>query len=258
MIFNINKNIEIIFFLEKENYNLRKFLEKKEINKIFIDNENTIDEIIEKILEKNNFNLEIEKLKKILEEKNENKINIENNYKKNNVIAITGNYGSGKSLITAMFGKLSKINNIKTIIIDFDIINNSINTLFRINRQNLYENYITHINNYLDIFCGLDLLFSEENKINFEKVENMINELKEKYDLVLIDTSSETNLKYIKIILANVDKIIFLIEPNLLEIKKAEQLIEIYVEDWEIPKEKIDILLNKIPIFFGDTSHSSR
>ena len=51
-----------------------------------------------------------------------------------------------------------------------------------------------------------------------------------------------------KIVLANVDKIIFLLEPNLLEIKKAENLLEIYIEDWEVNPRKIDILLNKVNI----------
>ena len=64
--------------------------------------------------------------------------------------------------------------------------------------------------------------------------------------LILIDTSSETVLKFIKIVLANVDKIIFLVEPNLLEIKKAENLLEIYIEDWEVYPNKIEILFNKV------------
>jgi Flp pilus assembly CpaE family ATPase len=64
----------------------------------------------------------------------------------------------------------------------------------------------------------------------------------------LVDTSSETTLKYIKTVLLNVDKIIFLIEPSLLEIKKAENLLEIYIEDWEIPVNKFKIILNKVNI----------
>ena len=81
--------------------------------------------------------------------------------------------------------------------------------------------------------------------IFYEKVENLISELRESYDLILIDTSSETVLKFIKVVLANVDKVIFLVEPNLLEIRKAENLLEIYVEDWEVHPKKIEILFNK-------------
>ena len=98
------------------------------------------------------------------------------------------------------------------------------------------------------MFCGIDALFTEENKISFEKVEKLISDLKDVYDLILIDTSSETTLKFMKVVLANVDKIVFLLEPNLLEIKKAENLLEIYIEDWEINPKKIEILLNKVNV----------
>ena len=225
-ILEINSTLEIVFIMENENYRLRSFLEKKNISK--------------------SFNIEVEKLKDL--------INLENNkksFKESKVVAISGNYGSGKSILTSLLGQAAKKTKIKTIIIDFDIINNSINTIFRVKKYNSYENnnissLITKIGNYLDIFCGIDTLFTEENKISFEKVENLISELKDIYDLILIDTSSETVLKFIKVVLANVDKVIFLVEPNLLQIKKAESLLEIYIEDWEIYPKKIEILFNKV------------
>jgi CO dehydrogenase nickel-insertion accessory protein CooC1 len=255
--------------MEKENNNLRKFLENIGIFKIFVDNVNTISEIIKSIEYENieinenaNLSLEIEKLKQIIKEnaypKQENETNKEikvdasKNFK-NKVIAIAGNYGSGKSLVTTILGKTFKKYNISTIIVDFDIINSSINMLFRVPKYNNDYNVITNpeqcirkISNKLDVFCGIDLLFNEENKIDYEKVKNLFEFLKIKYDLILIDTSSETTLKYIKTVLLNVDKIIFLLEPSILEIKKAENLLEIYIEDWGIPINKFKILLNKV------------
>ena len=247
-ILEINSTLEIVFIMENENYRLRSFLEKKKISKIFTDGEYELTEIVKRILRDDNksFNIEVEKLKDL--------INLENNkksFKESKVVAISGNYGSGKSILTSLLGQAAKKTKIKTIIIDFDIINNSINTIFRVKKYNSYENnnissLITKIGNYLDIFCGIDTLFTEENKISFEKVENLISELKDIYDLILIDTSSETVLKFIKVVLANVDKVIFLVEPNLLQIKKAESLLEIYIEDWEIYPKKIEILFNKV------------
>lgn len=248
-ILEINKEIEIIVFMENEDWKLKSFLEKKGIYKIFIDGQYGINEIINKILssEGKSYNIEIEKLKEMINS-NKNK----NVFKTTKVIAISGNYGSGKSIITSLFGEAGKKLKMKTIIIDFDIINNSINTIFRIKKPNGFENndkienFITHISNNLDVFCGINSLFTENNKISYEKVENLISDLKNMYDLILIDTSSETILKFIKIVLANVDKIVFLVEPNLLEIKKAENLLEIYVEDWEVHPKKIEILFNKV------------
>ena len=37
----------------------------------------------------------------------------------------------------------------------------------------------------------------------------------------------------------------FLIEANLLEIKKAKKLLDIYEKEWKISKEKIKIIINK-------------
>lgn len=249
-IFEINQKLEIIFIMEDENMYLKRFLEKNGIYKIYINEEYETYDIANDILNQNpsqKLNLEIEELKKIV--KNEKRKNL---FKKSKVIAISGNYGSGKSLITALLGKSAKKSGIKTIIIDFDIINNSINTIFRIKKYKEYQKegdincFITHISTNLDVFCGIDAFFTEENKISFEKVENMLSNLRERYDLILIDTSSETNLKFTKIIFMNVDKIIFLIEPNLLEIKKVENLLDIYIEDWEVNHKKIDILFNKV------------
>ena len=250
-IFDINKNIEISIFLESEDLRLRNFLEKRRIKKIFIDRESGLDEIIKKILKEpdyDEFNMEDDKLNNIINGRNDKKT-----YKNCKVVAISGNYGSGKSILTSLFGQAGRKSKLKTIIVDFDIINNSINTIFRVKKYNSYsekslsiENYITHISNNLDILCGIDSLFSEKNRISYEKVENLISELKDNYDLILIDTSSETAMKFVKIVLANVDKIIFLVEPNLLQIKKAESLLEIYIEDWEVYPKKIEILFNKV------------
>ena len=251
-IFEINKELEIIFIMENENNNLRRFLEKSGIDKILIEDDFETQEIVNQILEKkidSTVNFEIEELKKIVS-KDQKKIFA----KDSKVIAISGNYGSGKSLITSLLGRSANRIGRKTVIIDFDIINSSINTIFRIKKYKTYESkgdiecFITHYSTNLDVFCGIDALFTEENKISFEKVEKLISDLKDVYDLILIDTSSETTLKFMKVVLANVDKIVFLLEPNLLEIKKAENLLEIYIEDWEINPKKIEILLNKVNV----------
>ena len=251
-IFEINQEIEIIFLMEKENVNLRRFLERRKIFKVFINDEFDVEDIINQVLEKkenSNLNIEIEELKNIINQEKRKRFS-----KTSKVIAVTGTYGSGKSLITALLAKSAKKTGMKTVIIDFDIINNSIHTIFRIKNYKEYEDkkdiegFITHISTNLDVFCGIDALFTEENKISFEKVEKMFADLKDIYDLILIDSSSETNLRFMRVVLANVDKIMFLIEPNLLEIKKAENLLEIYTEDWEIFPKKIEILLNKVNV----------
>ena len=164
-----------------------------------------------------------------------------------------------KSLFTSLLAKTANKLNLKTLIIDFDILNNSISTLFNIsnyNKSKFYDNieqYIIKINNNISIFNGVDILFNEDNKINFNKIKEIIEKFKEKYNLILFDTSSEINLKYVKTALVNVQKIIFLIEPNLIELKKSKELLEVYLEDWEIPKYKFNIVLNKVNVNSIDT-----
>ena len=265
----INPCLEIMYFLKDENNSLRNFLLENDVKKIFIDGENTIDEICNSIKnDKNNLNLEIEFLKKFIEEKNVNlntdefvhKLKIEKTAKEKilktpKVIGITGYFGCGKTLFTAMLAKSAGKMNLKTIIVDFDILNNSINNLFNISKYNrninfssILEQHIVKINNNINIFTGIDELFNEKNKINFEKIKELLEKLKEKYDLILFDTSSETNLKYVKTLLVNIEKIIFLVEPNLIEIKKSKELLEVYINDWEIPQYKFNLVLNKVNI----------
>ena len=266
-----NPYIELIVFIKEENQELKNFFIRNGINKIYIDGENTLEEILNDIYfinNETNLNLEIEKLREIIKEKtieNNSKKLFSKNIKKENYlkisksIAITGYFGSGKSLFTVLFAKAANKLNLKTLIIDFDILNNSISTLFNISKYNkskFYDNleqYIVKINNNISIFTGIDILFNEENKINFDKIKEMINKFKEKYNLILFDTSSEINLKYVKTSLVNVQKIIFLIEPNLIELKKSKELLEVYLEDWEIPRYKFNIVLNKVNVNSIDT-----
>ncbi len=52
--------------------------------------------------------------------------------------------------------------------------------------------------------------------------------------------------KFVKTILSKGDKIIFLVEPNLSEIKKSNNLLEIFLEDFNIDVDKIKIVFNKV------------
>lgn len=277
-ILNIKKiipSIEIILFLEKENEELKNFLISKGIFKIYLNNELSMEEIIN-IIDNLNINSnedireEIKILKEMISKENNNKlekkqkikekINKKNNNQNINgkIISISGLYGSGKSIISAILGVYFKNKKIKTLIIDFDIFNNSISTIFgvkkvpkNINKENIvFESLIIRRNKYLDLVCGIEFFFNNDNKIDDYKLKELFNKIKNKYDLIIIDTSSETYFKYSKLILNNSDKIIFLMGSNAVEIKKAKDLLKIYIEDWLIQKQKINILFNKININF--------
>lgn len=285
---NINKEIEIIVILKEDKEEIKNYLISKGVFDIFINNKISIEELIEKINEKNKIkkeleiNEEIKQLKKIILEKNNKKINIKlfNNKKikiiknkiinilknknkkisnlKNNkkIISVIGTGGVGKSSFCAIFAKI--IENKKILIIDFDILNSSINSIFgtiknpikkedaRINKDG--SDLIIKIDKNIEILCATKILVDENYKKIKEEFSNILNELKNKYDLIIIDNSSECFFEYTKEILNKSDLLFFLVEPNIIELKKARKFLDIYINKWKIKKEKINIIFNKTNI----------
>ena len=285
----IDNKINIILILENKKEELENILFSKGIKKIYYNNKVEINEIInllknEKIEENENLKKEINKLKNILienniiyEENNYQNILDEENFEKNNIklinnknnikkeekniISIVGTGGVGKSLFTINLSNILKSNN-KILIIDFDILNNSLHTILGVNKyskkikekiknNNLIQNKINikeliiKINKKIDLISGINLIFDSKYKISSEKIKFILEELKEYYNYIIIDTTSECFFDYTKNIINNSDKIIFLLESNLLEIKKSKQLLDMYENNWNINPEKINIIINK-------------
>ena len=290
-----NNKIKIIIILENKKEKLENILYLKGIKKIYYNNEVEIEEIIsfiknenkeenekiknelenlKELLIKNNINFEKEKInnnllenendKNKLNKKEKNKIKIIKNNKKINskVISIAGTGGVGKSIITLNLSNILKEKNQKILIIDFDVLNNSLHTILGVNqysqkiknklqKNDLIQNKINvkeliiKINKKVDLISGINLLFDSKYKISSEKIEFILEELKQYYNVIIVDTSSECFFDYTKNILNNSDNIVFLLEANLLEIKKANNLLKIYTEEWNLKKEKINIIINK-------------
>lgn len=241
-----NNKIGIMIILENKKEELEKYLINNGIFNIYYNNEITINEIINILNEENN-NIEISKENKIIKYKIKKKLN-KIKEKNCNVISILGSYESGKSIFSIILSKSFK--NKKVLLIDFDILNNSIHSILGIkkypnkNKDKVeIKNLIYKYNKNLDLICGVDLLF--KNKITNTEIKKLIAELKLKYDYIILDTSSECFYDVTRFLIRNSNECIFLLEANLLEIKKAKKLLSIYIEEWNIKKEKINIVLNK-------------
>lgn len=293
----INKYIKIILILENKDEELENILFGKGIYKIIYNNQMTITDLI-KILNKKDDEDELKKeiinLRKLIMENSQknnlnkinNKINL-NNFKNkftekiykiknteknkiinNEIISISGPSGVGKSIISVNLAKALSYKQDKILLMDFDILNNSLYTILGVKNypQNIekntdigmmknvdkininefnVENFIIKINKKIDLISITDLLFYKERKVDIIKIEKIINKLKQKYNTIIIDTSSECFFDLTKEIINNSNKNIFVTETNLLEIKKAKQLLNIYINEWKIKKEKINILFNK-------------
>lgn len=275
----INKNIKIMIILENKNEELENKLIAKGIIKIFYHNNIEINKFIKFIKEnKENENEELKQEindlknlilenKKIDDENKSKKINnkIKNNLfeKLNNkylnkkivnqekeIISISGPNGAGKSIITVNLAKVMALKKEKILIIDFDILNNNIHTILGVKKHLIKNNYeienlIIKVNKNIDLLSATEFLFGSKEKIDINKIENTINKLKEKYNKIIIDTSSECFFDFTKTIIKLSNKNIFVTDTNILEIKKAKELLNIYINNWKINKNKFNILFNK-------------
>ena len=271
----INKEIEVIAILKDENEELKNYLISKGVFNIFYNNKITINELIKTInnifnlKKENEINEEIKNLKKIILENNKsnkktlniknkylkiknkilnkfiskNKIKLENN--KNKISSIVGINGIGKSIFSSLLAKI--IINKKILLIDFDIFNQSINSIFNVKKinKNNSNNLILKANKNIYLLCAVDFLFDEKFKVEKNKIKNLLEEYLNKYDLIIIDTTSECFFDYTKEILEKSDLIIFLAGGNLIELKKSKNLLDIYINKWKTNKEKINIIFNK-------------
>lgn len=264
---------EIIKYLKNSNKNENEKIkeELENLKKILVENNIIIENKKIKENSKNKLNNKLEnKLNNKTQINMENKKNyklIKNNIKEKNsrkakVISITGTGGVGKSIITLNLSNYFKSQKKKILIIDFDILNKSLHTILGVNeyskkiknklqKNNLIQSKINvkdliiKINKKVDLISGINLLFDSKYKISSEKIKFILEELKEYYDTIIIDTSSECFFDYTKNILNNSDNIIFILEANLVEIKKANNLLKIYTENWKVKKKKINIIINK-------------
>lgn len=157
----------------------------------------------------------------------------------------------GKSTFSTFFAK--NVENKKILLIDFDLNENQIRTILKIKKQpqfkNNIKNMIINVNKNFDVLCHLDFIFSNQSEPDFFRIQEILNELKNEYELMIIDTSSKLENEYTKRIFYQSDEIIFLLEPNILGIKKSKNMLEIFENDWKISSEKIKIILNKTNIY---------
>ncbi len=266
-----NQKIKIILFLQEKNKERENELYRKGIYQIYYHNQIEIKEIIKQLKNKEN-SKEKEEIK-ILQEKNkfleekiktlkENEIIKTKKIENKKIISILGTAGVGKSIITINLANVLKEENKKILIIDFDILNNSLHTILGVNqypekikkkieKNNLVRHKINikelviKINKKIDLISGLNLIFDKNYKISSQKIKFILEELKKEYSYIIIDNSAECFFEYTKEIIQNSDTCLFLTEANLLEIKKAKNWLNIYNNEWKIIKNKINILINK-------------
>ncbi|MCI8620459.1 MAG: ParA family protein [Clostridia bacterium] len=149
----------------------------------------------------------------------------------------------------------------KILIIDFDLENNNLYSVFGVNKipkelkekikdENFLEEFclkekniqklIIKVYKNLDIISCADIIFGNKYLYKKEGIEEMLNELKRQYELIFLDISRGIkNEKVTSVLLERSDKIVCLTGGNMLEIKKTISILN------DNQKDKIFIIYNK-------------
>ena len=109
---------------------------------------------------------------------------------------------------------------------------------------NVFEELVINIGN-VDVLTGNTSLHYCQNVLNEKHYNAILECAKEKYDFVIIDTSSNIFLDSTKWALKQANRIMFIVENNYISMKKATQLINVVTSLWGVWKEKIEIIVNK-------------
>lgn len=167
----------------------------------------------------------------------------------------------GKTTFISILSKL--IPKKKILIIDFDLINNNLHSVFGVkqiskemkekikdheflNEFRLKESNIkklkVRIDRNIDLISKTKIIFDKKYIVKEERIRIMLEELTKNYDLILIDTSSDTKYReLVKILTALSNKVICLIEGNIISIRKTMNLLK----EVEEQRSKIKLVYNK-------------
>ena len=147
-------------------------------------------------------------------------------FSKNKIIAIAGSPGSGKTMTTLILSQILSKNK-KILMVEDNIKNNSILKLYRKSKEEL----IIKINDNLYLY-NLQKIMGFHHK-DFPKIIEEINKIKNEFQYIFIDTQNGLSLKKYQEIIS---EIIFILNPNLLEINKIHNMVD--------SKTRIKIILN--------------
>lgn len=289
---NENNFIRIIVVTDEIDITTQKILNDLNVLDIFVDSTVEIQDIIDAIDREENIKKKYEmiaepkvnyiisndsNIKKDNETQEINKENIiiEKAIQKQQVIAISGVPGSGKTTIAVNLCKaISQKSECKVLLIDLDTLNGNADEILQINKvptnielvvdndkksglnyatelimknrfdSNVFGELVIDVGGF-DVLTGNTSLHYCQNVLEDSYYDKILNAAKDKYDFIVIDTSSNIFLDSTKWTLEKSNRVLFAIESNYISIKKMQQFLNVAVDIWGIFKKKIDIVVNK-------------
>lgn len=261
---------KIILFVEELDDQYKSFLFANEVFSI-VEQKQITKELISDVIEEANNKvvykiLDTEKNKKYManeatSKNDEQKLNFKIITK--HTIAIFGTSGSGKSYISNIISNIigNKLR-LKTLLIDLDIQNGSADIYGNLNGESnglskiineidnnnftskTFQKYICNENN-ISYITNNSSIFECQNKFCEKYYKKILFQAKSDYDAVVVDTPNSVFLDATYFTLKNTDTVIFVVNPNYISIRQASKYLDLILNVWNIPREKIFLVVNR-------------
>ena len=246
---------KIVIILNKLNIDDRKFLYANEIFNIIEGNEIDIDVIYNQI-------------------ETEHKVVYKTIYKKPNEnntrrsIAVLGTNGAGKSFVSYLIANsIAKYTKKDVALISMDSKNSCQEILGNINcidyetseyineiskNEENVEKYVNQSNYYKNLWYIISKNNYNQKNNNNINIKKFIENLENKYNYVVFDTSTCYLNTDVSQLIDWVDEIFFVINPNYISLKQAKFLLDFFSNSLNVKNNKIKIVVNKIGGFSLD------
>ncbi len=251
----LSNKSKIVIILNKLNIDDRKFLYANEIFNIIEGNEIDIDVIYNQI-------------------QTEDKVVYKTIYKKPNEnntrrsIAVLGTNGAGKSFVSYLIANsIAKYTKKDVALISMDSKNSCQEILGNINcidyetseyineiskNEENVEKYVNQSNYYKNLWYLISKNNYNQKNNNNINIKKFIENLENKYNYVVFDTSTCYLNTDVSQLIDWVDEIIFVINPNYISLKQAKFLLDFLSNSLNVKNNKIKIVVNKIGEFSLD------
>ena len=251
----LSNKSKIVIILNKLNIDDRKFLYANEIFNIIEGNEIDIDVIYN----------QIETQDKVVYKTIYKKPN-ENNTRRS--IAVLGTNGAGKSFVSYLIANsIAKYTKKDVALISMDSKNSCQEILGNINcidyetseyineiskNEENVEKYVNQSNYYKNLWYIISKNNYNQKNNNNINIKKFIENLENKYNYVVFDTSTCYLNTDVSQLIDWVDEIFFVINPNYISLKQAKFLLEFLSNSLNVKNNKIKIVVNKIGEFSLD------
>lgn len=255
----LNPNAKLILFVKDLNESYLNFLYNNNVLDI-IDQKSNIS--IEKVF--NHINgvggKDIIKIDSKYNEEKQESLNIISRKK----IAVFGTNGAGKSYISTVLSNLiSKKLNMNTLLIDFDVQNSSIDIYNNLNcNNNLLMDIVKDVDNYtidnetfnnnvykkgkISYITNNVSIYDYQNNLCVNHYDKIYEIADKKYDVIISDVAANVFLDITYNSIKKSDIILFVINPNYISIRQAVKYLELITNIWNIDKNNIYLVVNKI------------